>query len=316
MKNEKIQGAKHPDKNQSAMLVDDFVEKTATFNGGEIFWLFEPDPKVQEEWTKRVACALCFCKKFLLENGISLPEIPYRIYLSSSFTETKSLLYEKSNGKFILQPNAASAPFGGALFAEQKAMPFMDIHEYVHILMDCLQVEAMKKSNNYNYITLPMWYREGLSQYIQGKKEDANYFELARKLNYLPPFILESMNTPTEKFWLEFGIMDQRIATGNHPGLTACASAVQFLIEKEGLGFKKIWDLMFFRGGINNFYKEIEELCQNNMFNVLNNYLYYLDKPFISADQKTWEMPVAVARDFRREFVFGNKPFKILEGII
>lgn len=298
------------DKINLPVLVDDFVKKTTSFNGGEIYWLFEPAPEIQEEWERRIVCALCFTKNFLRENGVVVPAIPYRVYMNSSYTETKSMLFEKSQGKFILQPNAASAVVKGALFAEQKTK-MMDVHEYIHILMDNLQY-AIPQKGNFNQ---PMWYREGLAQYIEGKKSGTNNFDLARQLAYLPPFTLKLMNVPTEKFWLEFGIMDYLLATGNHPGLTACASFVQFLIEKEGIGFKKIWELVNFQGDINDFYQEIAKLAGNSLFNVLNNYLYYVDKPFFSPEGKTWEMPVAVARDFRGEFTFENRSFEVLEDI-
>jgi len=294
------------------VLVDQYNKKTKTFNGGELFWLFEVDPATQDQWEKRIVCALCFTKKFLRENGVAIPAIPYRIYLSSTFTETKSLLFEKSGGKFILQPNAASAVVGGALFAEQKTK-MMDVHEYIHILMDNIQFAESKKTRNEGFFNQPMWYREGLSQYIQGKKEGLDYFDLARKLEYLPPFILKVMNIPTEKFWLEFGIMDYLMVSENHPGLTGCASFVQFLVEKEGVGFKNFWELMFFRGELRDFYKKIEALAGNNLFNILNNYLYYIDKPFLSKEQSIWEMPVAAGRDFRGEFIFENRKFEVLD---
>lgn len=292
---------------------DEYVKKVTTFNGGEIYWLFEAAPEIEEEWERRIICALCFARKFFAENGVKIPPIPYRVYISSSFVETKSLLFEKSGGNFILQPNAASAVVEGTLFAQQKAMPLMDVHEYIHILADYLTDARKKNFNLSEKASLPMWYREGLPQYIQGKKDGTDYLGLARRLSNLPPISLKFMNIPTEKFWLEFGMMDLVFKTANHPGLTACASFVQFLVEKEGLGFKKIWELMFFQEGLPSFYKKIEELCRNTLFNVLNNFLYYVDQPFLPAEQQTWSMPVAVARDFRGEFMFENKEFEIMK---
>jgi len=158
-----------------------------------------------------------------------------------------------------------------------------------------------------------MWYKEGLPQYIQGKKYNVDYFSMARSLTHIPVFTLKAMNSSTDKFWMEFGIMDQYIVTGNHPGLTACASFVQFLIEKEGIGFKNFWDLIYFEGEQLDFYKTIEGLAGNDLYNILNNYLYYIDKPFFPKEQEVWEMPVAVARDFRGEFAFENKKFEVLK---
>jgi hypothetical protein len=308
------------DENQKAaavnppVLVEDFIKKTVTFNGGEIYWLFEPAAEVLEEWTRRITCALCYAKRFFDDNGVTLPLIPYRVYLSSTYTETKSLLYEQSGGNFILQPNAASGVIKGALFAQQKAK-MNDIHEYIHILVDNLHWADVVKDQKRKAFFQPMWYQEGLAQYIQGKKEGLDYFLLARKLEYLPPITLALMNIPSQKLWFEFGIMDYLVLTGNHPGLTAGASFIQFLVEKEGLGFKKIWDLTLFQGTPTEFYRKIEELCQNKFFNILNNYLYYVDKPFLSKEQKTWSMPVAVARDFRGEFAYENKEFELINDV-
>jgi|GEM_PF-3228329 len=297
------------------ILIDEYAKKTETFNGGELFWLFEPPLEVQEEWERRVVCALCFAKKFFADNKVALLDVPYRIYLSSTYTETKSLLFEHSGGKFFLQPNAASAVLGGGLFAEQKAK-MNDVHEYVHILMDNFQLRASKKESQVRPVfPQPMWYREGLAQYVQGKKEGGDYCQKARERVYLLPITLAAMNLPCENLWMEFGIMEFLVATGNHPGLTAGASFIQFLAEKEGLGFKAVWDLASFQGTQIEFYQEIERLCQSSFSNLLNNYLYYVDQPFLSEGQKNWSMPVAVARDFRGEFVFEEKEFEILINV-
>jgi len=287
------------------ILVDDYVDKITTFNGGEIFFLFKADKKVKEEWKKRITCNLCFCRRFFESNGIDTYSIPYRVYLCPSFTEVKSLIFEKSEQTFNLQPNAASAVIRGSLFAHQKASPIMDTHEFTHILTDNIQMMDNQKTGD-----IPMWLKEGTAQYIQGKKNNVDYLELARNLEYLPPITLKDMNIPTEKFWLEFGIMDQLVLTGNHPGLTACASFVQFLVEKEGVDFKEIWNLMFSTGSFQEFYKKIEKLCKRDLFNIINNYLYYIDKPFLERGQTSWEMPVATARDFRGKLHLEKQQFK------
>jgi len=294
------------------ILVDNVVKETATFNGGELIWLFNATENVEKEWERRITCSLCYTKRFFLDNGVDINSIPYKIYINSSFTEVKSLLYEITRGKFHLQPNAGGAVTNGVLFTEQKTNPSMDVHEYIHILMDNLQ-NIRNQGGKLAEFSLPMWFREGLPQYIQGKKGDINYFDLARALPQLPPIILDAMNNATEKFWMEFGIMDQYIITGNHPGLTACASFVQFLIEKEKIDFKTFWNLIYFEGELVDFYRKVEEIAGNKLYNILNNYLYYIDKPFFSMGQKFWEMPVAVARDFRGEFAFENKKFEVLK---
>lgn len=298
---------------ENTFLGESYVNKTTTFNGAEIYWLFKPSNELEVEWTRRIVCSTCFTQNFFLMKGIKI-ETPYRVLLCSSPTETKSLLYEKSNGKFILQPNAASAVIQEALIASQKATPLMDVHEYVHIIMNDLQ---FKRSENEVGIgkNIPVWYKEGFAQYIQGKKDKTNYFDLARSLEYLPPVTLEAMNHPTEKSWLEFGIMDQLMVNGNHPGLTSCASFVQFLIDKEKVDFQNFWDLIFFNGETVEFYKKIEEIVGNNLHNIINNYLYYVDKSFIPKDAVLCEMPVAVARDFRGEFLFEIKKYDFLKGL-
>lgn len=290
----------------------EFVKKITTFNGGEIFFLFDPAKHVESDWQKRLICSLCFTKEFFHNRGVKLPEIPYIIYVCSSATETKALIFEASNGKFHLQPNAVSATIGGRVFADQKASPIMDIHEYIHILMDNLMGEDYNKYAKILGPGIPMWYKEGMAQYIQGEKDGTDFFAKARELPYLPPVTLKVMNIPTEKFWLEFGIMDQYMLTGNHPGLIACASFIKFLVEKEKVDFKKVWNLVNFKGEAIEFYNEIEKLCGNSLFNISNNYLYYLDKPTLSFKEQNWSMPVSVARDFRNAFVFENKSFEFL----
>lgn len=292
------------------------VSTSATFNGGQIHWLFEPSDEIREQWERRITCALCFTKKFLLENDIKFPNVPYACYISPTFTETKALLFEITRGKFIMKTRFASAVANGALFAEQRTLPFMDVHEYIHLLVDAMKLGDSQGKKNINMHNQPMWFKEGLPQYVQGKKDDTDFFELARQIDYIPPIVLETMNKPTDNLWLEYGIMEYYIANGNHPGLSACASFLQFLIEKERLGLKKVWELSFFRGTLKDFYQEIERLCQSNLFNLLNNYLYYIDKPFLPKNQKTWQMPVAVARDFRGEFTYENKEYKVLENLL
>jgi len=278
-----------------------------------LFFLFEPKEETELEWKRRISCSLCFVKRFFKEQQIDIPAVPYRVYISSSHTEIKSLIFQVSGGTFHLQPNAASAPMRGALFSEQRAKPIMDVHEYIHLLMDNMRYLRNKDKKKEAKPGIPIWFKEGLAHYVQSRKSGISQFELARSLTHLPPVVLKELNVLTEKLWLEFGIMDQYVATGNHPGLTACASFLQFLVEKEKIGFKKLWELVYFEGGLGDFYRKIEELTGSSFYDTLNNYLYYVDKPFLPRDRDVWEMPVAVARDFRGEFVFEKKSFKVLK---
>jgi len=143
----KTMESNHNQNNHS--LMEKSAKKTATFNGGELFWLFNPTEKAEKEWMRRITCALCFVNNFFSKEGINIESIPYKIYLNSTYTETKSLLYEMSQGSFHLQPNAGGAVTGGVLITEQKTNPFMDIHEFIHILFNGLQKNTPLKRTSW-----------------------------------------------------------------------------------------------------------------------------------------------------------------------
>lgn len=294
------------------VLVDDYFEKISIFNGAEIYFLAEFEDDIKKEWKKRMICSNCFIKRILKENGVELPHFVSRIYLTPSLTELKSLLFEKSKGKMILPLDALSAVAQGQMFAHPKVSQSTDIHELMHVIMAANQRYKRNKEKIKESFAVPMWFSEGLPQYFQDKKLERNSIEFARKLEYMPPFVLKEMNIPGTDFWLEFGMMGEYKVTDNHPGLTACASFVQFLIEKQKLGLSNVWELMFSTGGIINFYKRIEDLCGQEIYVILNNFLYYVDKPFFPKDARFWEMPVTVNIDFRKKFVKEQRRYKIM----
>lgn len=294
------------------VLVDNYVQKIDTFNGGEIFLLTEMEDKVKEEWKNRVTCSICFVKSLISGNGIDFSDFISRVYLSTNLSDLRSLLFEKSGGKMTLPESALSASSRGQIFAHPDVSQNTDIHEEMHVVMAAAQKHKRRKEKIKEDFTVPMWYTEGLAQYFQNKKNNIDSFQKARELEYLPPFVVKEMNVAGPDYWLEFGIMNEYRLTGNHPGLMACASFIQFLAEKEKLGLKNVWELMFATGGLKNFYKKIESLCGQSVFVILNNYLYYVDKPFFPKEARNWEMPVAVGMDFRKKFVRENKRFKVM----
>lgn len=299
-------------KNQNLAHIGNYVEKIVTWNQSEIYFNFNASAELKKQWANRISCSSCFLNKYLKKEDIDISEIPYLVSLYTSFSEVKSLLFEKSNGNFHLQPNASSAVLNGVLFAQQKTSPFMDVHEYVHIVMGNLRNIHKKSTVTDKFDFLPMWFNEGLPQYIQGQKDGSDFIKKARKMEYIPPFLVQEMNIPTKKFWLEFGTMEQYMVTGAHPGLFGCASFVQFLIEKEKIGLKQVWELMFERN-INVFYQKIEMLCGKKLFDVANNYLYYIDKPRLDKGTDFWKMPVVSGTDFRGEFIYEEKTFPLIK---
>ena len=61
-----------------------------------------------------------------------------------------------------------------------------------------------------------------------------------------------------------------------------------------------------------DFYKKIEKLCKKDLFTILNNYSYYIDKPLLPPDVTSWEMPIATSNDFRGKLMYEKKKFKIM----
>ncbi len=286
------------------------TEIVSTFNQCRIHFLFRPEEAVKEAWKNRVTCSICFLKNFFHDRNIILPDVNFNVYVLSNFSETKAILFERSQGNFHLQLGAAAAVVKGALYSQQNSEPFMDVHEFVHILID-----KLTKNESDGKFWIPMWFSEGLAQYIQGKKMGIDYLNWARESKNLPNPFLKNMNWPTEKSWLEFGVMKELVKTNNHPGLTACASLVAFLSEKEKIPFYRIMNLIFSRN-FNDFYLNLEKISRLTIFDLFNNYLYYIDKPMITKGVDKISLPVSVGTDFREEFIFEEKEFELAKELL
>jgi len=291
-------------KQELPTLVTDYTEKLNTFNNGEIYLLSELSDDEKDKWKQRVSCAVCFVKNFLKSEKIDSPLIPFKIYLTTSPTEIKSLIFEHSEGEW--QSALLFSTTKSQLFSYHKARLLKSIREYVKALM---QSQSKKET----YSKLPLWFLEGIPQYVQSKKDNIDFFKIARSAKFLPPVILKEMNISGKRSWLELGIISNTGTFEEHPGIIASTSFVQFLVEKEKLGLKKLWKLM--QKDIKDtkdFYRKIEKLCGKDLFTILNNYSYYIDKPFLPPNVGSWEMPVATANDFRGKLIYEKKKFKIM----
>lgn len=267
-------------------FVENYKKKIKTFNGGEIFLLSEISEKEQERWQEKITCAICFINDYFSKESISLPKTAYKIYLSPLRAEVKKLLFDQTKNKELMKSNIDFLAIKGQLVSSVIVKYPMEVAQYVKIIMQIkgyiLPIGIETK--------LPLWYTEGLSYYLQGKKDNIDFFDLARASDFLPPFVLKEMNFSIEQSIINFR-GNQSYASQNYSTESiACASVIQFLIEKEKISFKDLWRLVESKN-ILDFYNSLEVLCQKKIFFLLNDYLYYLDQPYFSDKQTSWRMP-------------------------